>query len=106
MAPYKNRYKMPEVMPGVDTTQYFQNVKNTGFDCTPSAYTGSYDYGNSFYSFEMGLAHVMVLNSYTNTSFGSAQYTWLEDDLASVDTKVTPWIIAMFHSPWYNSNEV
>merc|ERR1712232_224792 len=105
MTPYKHRYAMPEVKPTVDTTQYFQNPSENGFDCTPSSFTGSYDYGNSFYSFELGLVHVVVLNSYTKTGPDSAQYRWLQEDLSAVDTSITPWIVAMYHSPWYNTNK-
>jgi hypothetical protein len=32
------------------------------------------------------------------------QYVWLKNELASVDRKQTPWLIVVFHSPWYNSN--
>jgi acid phosphatase len=31
------------------------------------------------------------------------QYKWLEADLASVDRKKTPWVIAMSHRPMYSS---
>ena len=79
-------------------------VNQTGFDCTPSAFTGSYDYGNSYYSFDVGMVHVVVLNSYSVTSRNSRQFAWLLSDLLAVDRSVTPWVVAMFHSPWYNSN--
>ena len=32
-----------------------------------------------------------------------AQYLWLEKDLQRVDRRVTPWVVAAWHSPWYNS---
>ena len=31
------------------------------------------------------------------------QYTWLEEDLATVDRSRTPWLIVLLHAPWYNS---
>lgn len=34
----------------------------------------------------------------------SEQYAWLARDLAAVDRARTPWVIAVFHAPWYNSN--
>eukprot|EP00656_Telonema_subtile_P033998 TRINITY_DN38140_c0_g1_i3.p1 TRINITY_DN38140_c0_g1~~TRINITY_DN38140_c0_g1_i3.p1 ORF type:complete len:420 (+),score=80.86 TRINITY_DN38140_c0_g1_i3:117-1376(+) len=104
MSPYKHRYAMPEAAPGVDSSKYFQDPAQKGYDCTPSAFTGSYDFGNSFYSFEAGLSHVIILNSYSHTESSSAQYKWLEQDLQSVDSSVTPWVVAVFHSPWYNTN--
>lgn len=32
-----------------------------------------------------------------------AQYAWLKDDLHRVDRTVTPWLVAAWHPPWYNS---
>ena len=32
-----------------------------------------------------------------------AQYAWLVKDLEKVDRKVTPWLVATWHPPWYNS---
>ena len=105
MDPYKYRFAMPEVAPTIDTTRYAQDPSRDGFDCTPSAYTGSFDYGNSFYSFRMASAHVVVLNSYTRTDADSEQYKWLERELTTgVNRTETPWLFAMWHSPWYNSN--
>jgi len=34
----------------------------------------------------------------------SNQYLFVAEDLARVNRTRTPWIIVMFHSPWYNSN--
>ena len=34
----------------------------------------------------------------------SSQYAWLAADLASIDRAKTPWVLAQWHSPWYNSN--
>nr|DAD27130.1 TPA_asm: hypothetical protein HUJ06_028598 [Nelumbo nucifera] len=31
------------------------------------------------------------------------QYRWLEGDLANVNRSVTPWLVATWHQPWYNS---
>jgi 3',5'-cyclic AMP phosphodiesterase CpdA len=33
------------------------------------------------------------------------QWTWLQDELARVDRKTTPWLIVCVHSPWYNTND-
>ncbi|CAN0095813.1 unnamed protein product, partial [Hapterophycus canaliculatus] len=72
--------------------------------CCPSEWSGTYDYGNSFYSFDVGPVHVVVLNPYTATAENSAQYEWLQKDLESTDRTLTPWLLAMMHCPWYNSN--
>lgn len=60
---------------------------------------------NLYYSFEVAGVHVVMLGSYTDYDEYSNQYAWLKADLASVDRAKTPWLIALFHVPWYNSNE-
>ncbi|CAI7777612.1 unnamed protein product, partial [Closterium sp. NIES-54] len=69
----------------------------------PAAASGSPS--NLFYSFDSGSIHWVVLSCYSDYLQGSAQYNWLQADLAKVDRKVTPWLIAAFHEPWYHSNK-
>ncbi|CAI5991899.1 unnamed protein product [Closterium sp. NIES-65] len=69
----------------------------------PAAASGSPS--NLYYSFDSGSIHWVVLSCYSDYSQGSAQYNWLQADLAKVDRKVTPWLIAAFHEPWYHSNK-
>lgn len=77
--------------------------------------------GNFWYSFDHGMAHFVMFN--TETDFPNApdepggqgvedagpfaptgtQLAWLKNDLASVDRKKTPWVIAAGHRPWYVS---
>lgn len=59
---------------------------------------------NLYYSFEVAGTHIVMLGSYTEFDVGSAQYKWLEADLARVDRKKTPWILVLLHAPWYNTN--
>ncbi|KAL4182569.1 hypothetical protein AMTRI_Chr11g150760 [Amborella trichopoda] len=59
---------------------------------------------NLYYSFEVSGVHVLMLGSYTDFNQGSAQYQWLRSDLAKVDRKRTPWLIALIHAPWYSTN--
>lgn len=59
---------------------------------------------NLYYSFEVAGVHVLMLGSYADVSRDSSQYIWLQADLAKVDRKRTPWLIALLHAPWYNSN--
>ncbi|KAF9672983.1 hypothetical protein SADUNF_Sadunf11G0101100 [Salix dunnii] len=60
---------------------------------------------NLYYSFEVAGAHIIMLGSYTDYDEYSDQYNWLKVDLAKVDRNKTPWLLALFHVPWYNSNE-
>lgn len=32
------------------------------------------------------------------------QYVWLTGFLPTIDRTITPWVIVLLHSPWYNSN--
>ncbi|KAK9089682.1 hypothetical protein Scep_028764 [Stephania cephalantha] len=60
---------------------------------------------NLYYSFDVAGVHVLMLGSYADHDEYSDQYRWLKDDLAKVDRKRTPWVLALFHVPWYNSNK-
>jgi acid phosphatase len=78
-------------------------------------------YKNLWYSFDYGLAHIVVINTETdfegapagpNTSLNAGnfrangtQVRWLEADLknATKNRCNVPWIIVMGHRPWYGS---
>jgi len=59
--------------------------------------------GLFWYSYDFGSLHTIMLSSEHNTGNGSAQYTWLQKDLASVDRSRTPWLVVEFHRPMYNN---
>lgn len=59
---------------------------------------------NLYYSFNAFGSHVIMLGSYADFDADSDQYKWLEADLSKVDRTVTPWLIALIHAPWYNTN--
>ena len=79
---------------------------------------------NFWYSFDHGMVHFVMFNTETDfpnapdESNGSgaenagpfapsgAQLAWLKKDLAAVDRKKTPWVVAAGHRPWYVSNKV
>ncbi|KAL5203615.1 hypothetical protein ABZP36_008486 [Zizania latifolia] len=62
---------------------------------------------NLYYSFDAagGAVHVVMLGSYAEFEEGSEQRAWLERDLAGVDRRRTPWLVALLHAPWYNTNQ-
>lgn len=60
---------------------------------------------NLYYSFEVAGVHLIMLGSYTDYDHFSDQYSWLKADLLKVVRKRTPWLIVLFHAPWYNSNK-
>ncbi|KAG8418063.1 hypothetical protein J3458_005501 [Metarhizium acridum] len=75
-----------------------------------------------WYSFEYGMAHVVMIDTETDFHeapdgpggstgdndgpFGSPnqQLDFIEADLASVDRTVTPWLIVAGHRPWYTTS--
>uniref|UniRef100_A0A6B2L7A6 Purple acid phosphatase n=1 Tax=Arcella intermedia TaxID=1963864 RepID=A0A6B2L7A6_9EUKA len=62
--------------------------------------------GQEFYwSVDIGLVHLIQLSSENRDTF-KAQRDWLIQDLSQVNYKLTPWIIAVWHRPWYCSLEV
>ncbi|KAI4370183.1 hypothetical protein MLD38_018557 [Melastoma candidum] len=60
---------------------------------------------NLYYSFDVTGVHVVMLGSYADFHERSEQYQWLRNDLAKVDRGRMPWVVALLHAPWYNTNE-
>jgi hypothetical protein len=105
---FEERYKMPQIKPakfGPITIPPKYNDDDLKLPyCCSSIFQSIYDYGNSFYSFETGPAHIIFVNPYTTTNNTSEQYKWLETDLENVKRNIFPWIIVVTHCPWYSSN--
>lgn len=104
---FEERYKMPAVRPaelGKVTIPPAKDSKGNPY-CASSVFQSEYNYGNSFYSFDAGSAHVIYLNPYSTSDASSVQYQWLLADLEAVDREVTPWLIVVMHCPWYSSNQ-
>lgn len=51
----------------------------------------------------MSLSPTDLTNEFFFKMISGAQYSWLQHDLEKVDRGVTPWLVAAWHSPWYNS---
>ncbi|KAL8462545.1 hypothetical protein ACS0TY_033542 [Phlomoides rotata] len=58
-------------------------------------YNESASNSNLYYSFDVAGVHVLMLGSYTH----------YDADLSKVNREKTPWLVAVFHVPWYNTNE-
>ncbi|XP_057499700.1 purple acid phosphatase 23 isoform X2 [Actinidia eriantha] len=67
----------------------------------PSKESGSNS--NFYYSFDAGGVHFIMLGAYVDYNSTGAQYAWLKEDLRNIDRSVTPWLVAAWHPPWYNS---
>ena len=78
----------------------------------PTPHVSSGSPSPDWWSYDVGLAHVVGMSSYAPVGperglFDGAEAPmreWLRADLSRVDRDATPWIIAVFHVPWYNSN--
>jgi hypothetical protein len=104
---FESRYKMPAVKPaefGAITIPASIDPSTGRPWCSSSVFQQEYNWGNSFYSFEVASTHIIFLNPYSVTNETSVQYQWLVKDLESVDRQKTPWVIVVTHSPFYNSN--
>lgn len=105
--PYEHWFRNPNriaaaVMEPVD--EHYRKTLWNGSCSAPSQFQGVYNYGNSFYSYQHGLAHIVVLNSYSDCAVGSVQYQWLEAELRErVNRQRTPWLLMAFHSPLYTT---
>mmetsp|Transcript_29985 Transcript_29985/g.84598 ORF Transcript_29985/g.84598 Transcript_29985/m.84598 type:complete len:566 (+) Transcript_29985:117-1814(+) len=72
----------------------------------PSPWRSSGSSSPLWYSIDIGPMHLISLaGSYSPIGPYTAQRRWLEKDLVAVDRSVTPWLVVMWHVPWYNSNE-
>jgi len=58
-----------------------------------------------WYSFDYGSAHIVHMSTEHDFTMGSPQIKWLIQDLASVNRKVTPWLILAGHRPMYTSED-
>jgi len=56
--------------------------------------------GSRYFSFDYGPVHVVIVDQYVSYTPGSAQYTWLENDLAST---AKPWKFLIFHEPAWSA---
>ena len=56
---------------------------------------------NGRYSFDVGNMHVVMMLTELPCGAGSAQYEWLQADLATVNRSLTPWLVVTGHRPMY-----
>ncbi|MCK5055324.1 MAG: metallophosphoesterase [Candidatus Aminicenantes bacterium] len=59
-----------------------------------------FETGTRYFSYDYGPVHVVLLDQYVSYTPGSAQYTWLENDLAATSK---PWKILAFHEPGWSA---
>jgi hypothetical protein len=60
-------------------------------------------YSNLFWSFDYGPIHFTVIDEYSPMGPGSAQYTFVQNDLAAAQAAGRPWKIVIYHEPAFNA---
>ncbi len=55
----------------------------------------------SYWSFDYGPVHVVMMDQYVSYGSGSAEYNWVKNDLASTTKK---WKVIMIHEPGWSAN--
>lgn len=106
--PYEHYFRVPNRLGEADLEPISEDYRKKLWngECRgPSNFEAHYFNGNSFYSYNHGLAKIIVLNPYTDTRPNSGQYLFLESQLrqANVERSVTPWLLVAFHSPLYTT---
>jgi acid phosphatase type 7 len=97
---YENRFRMPRVRPP-ELGLYDGPTGHLNMDAPP--YPLPYEWGNAYYSYSYGPAHIIMISAYSSMEPNSTQYRWIQQELDSVDRTVTPWVLAMLHVPIYNT---
>jgi len=93
---YEHRFRMPRVHPP-ELGVYEGPPGPLNMDRPP--YPLPYNFGNAYYSFTLGPARIIMVSSYSSMEPNSTQYNWIDSELQSVDRSVTPWVIAVLHTP-------
>ena len=57
-------------------------------------------YNNLFWSFDYGPVHFTMIDEYSTMTSGSAQYLWVQNDLA---TTTKPWKVLIYHEAAYSA---
>lgn len=71
----------------------------------PTPFRGSGSTNPCYYGKTVGVMNVIALCSYSGITPDSLQYQWFENYLStSIDRDLTPWVVVIMHSPFYNSN--
>jgi len=59
---------------------------------------------NLYYSFDYSWIHFIALSTETSFKTTSQQYEWFVNDIENFNRTKTPWLIVMYHRPFYNTN--
>jgi predicted phosphodiesterase len=97
---YEHRFRMPRVQPA-KLGRYHGPTGYMSMDQPP--YPMPYEWGNAYYAYTYGPARMIMISSYSAMEPGSTQYEWIVKELQAVDRSITPWVLAVLHTPIYNT---
>ena len=87
--------------PGTDSGGECGVPYNAYFPFASQNPSSSFQKREPWYDFAYGNVHVVVFSTEHEFTPGSVQHMWLERTLASVDRKITPWLMIAGHRPMY-----
>ena len=94
---YENRFQMPQVKSAISTPACQELASGPDYN------SGTYDYGNAFYSVVIGPVHIIVLNTYTALDRHGEQYYWFEREIKRVNRTKSPWLFIVAHANIYET---
>uniref|UniRef100_A0A7S4VE98 Purple acid phosphatase n=1 Tax=Ditylum brightwellii TaxID=49249 RepID=A0A7S4VE98_9STRA len=108
---YEHRFRMPNrvgdaILTPMNPMFYDNDAPHDNYfhQCSSNDQVHStYDQGNAYYAYTYGPVRFISLNTYTNTSTSSRQYSFLQNELQTINRTITPWVIVLVHAPIYNT---
>lgn len=97
---YEHRFRMPRVHPP-SLGLYDGPLGELNMDIPP--YPLPYEWGNAYYAYSYGPVRFVMISSYSSVEPGSTQYNWIVSELSAVNRLETPWLVAVLHTPMYNT---
>ena len=97
---YEHRFRMPRVRPP-QLGEYDGPLGSLNMDRPP--YPLPYEWGNAYYAYTYGPARILMINAYSSMERNSTQYNWIVSELEQIDRSITPWVLAVLHTPLYNT---
>ena len=98
-APYQSLAKSVPIYPSIGN----HDVPDTAYLDAFYLFANNPAASERYYSFDYGNAHFIALNTEEDYSPGSAQYQWLENDLATTNKF---WKFVFMHRPPYSSGNI
>ena len=95
---YEHRFRMPRVK-APELGLYEGPFADEALDMERPPYPLPYEWGNAYYAYSYGPARFIMISSYSAMEPGSKQYNWILQELEAVDRYVTPWLVAVLHTP-------